>query len=180
MEHCMGKAEQALRNRILESYRSVRAFAGDCGLPCSTVDNVLRRGVASVNLSTAATICSRLGLDLYAFVQGEIVERIQDEVVQQRSQWEVGLVDCCRRLDDHGRELVQLVADKEAQRCEASGKRVTFPAPGAESWRQYLGAPIACRGGGVKQATEADARQMERIYNRLLADRPEKKGGHDR
>lgn len=181
MEHCMGAAEQQLRQRILESYRSVRAFAADCGLPCSTVDNVLRRGVSSVNLSTGATICGKLGLDLYGFVRGEIVARQQVEREQQRSQWENQLVDCCRELDDHGQELVLLVAQKEAQRCSEKATLLTFPGKpdGGDGWKQYLGAPIACRGGGITQATEEDARQMEKIYKRMLAEDGEKKHGRN-
>ena len=182
MEHCMGAAEQQLRDCILQSYRSVRAFATDCGLPCSTVDNVLRRGVSSVNLSTGAAICGKLGLDLYAFVRGEIVTRRQTEREQQRSLWENQLVDCCRELDDHGQEMVLLVAQKEAQRCREKDTLLVFPgkADGGDGWKQYLGAPIACRGGGITHATEKDARQMEKIYNRMMAEDGAKKHGRNR
>ncbi|MEG2074381.1 MAG: hypothetical protein RRY54_06420 [Angelakisella sp.] len=48
------------------------------------------------------------------------------------------------------------------------------PCFGTDSWRQYLGAPIACRGGGVTSATEEDARQMECIYKELLGGGEEK------
>lgn len=170
METILGPAEAKLRDCILERYRSVRAFAMALEVPCSTVNNVLRRGVQSVNLSTATTLCDALGLDIAAFVRGEMAPAIGG----QAAPWERELVEDCRAMDDHGRELVCLVAKKERERC--AGQRVEFPRAkaGKETWRQYVGAPIACRGGGVTAATEQDARQMDRIYRRLLEDRGDK------
>ncbi|MEG1942214.1 MAG: hypothetical protein RR049_00240, partial [Angelakisella sp.] len=60
----------------------------------------------------------------------------------------------------------------EHKRC--ADTKVLTPCFGADSWRQYLGAPIACRGGGVTSATEEDARQMECIYKELLGGGEEK------
>ncbi|MEG1686874.1 MAG: hypothetical protein RR276_03220 [Angelakisella sp.] len=158
--------EEQFRELILSRYRSVRAFAVHAGLPCSTVDNLLRRGICSVNLSTATVICDALELDIAALVQGRL-----QPATGGASSWEGALLDDVRALDNHGRELVAMVAGKERQRCQAAGAVVAFPQQN-EGWRQYVGTPIACRGGGVTAATEQDARQMETIYRRLVEHRP--------
>lgn len=171
MDYQMGEAEIKLKNCILERFRSIRGFALALGVPCSSVNNVLRRGVVSVNVSTAATLCSALGLDVAAFVSGEITPATGggDEP------WALELLEDCRNIDTHGRELVGMVAKKERERCRE--QVVSFPAARGETgWQRYVGAPIACRGGGVTEATEEDAKQMDRIYRRLLADRGDKKG----
>lgn len=168
--------EEKLRNVILDRYRSVRAFCNVHNLPYSTIDNVFKRGVGSVSMSTATQLCSALELDLSAFGKGQIVGQRGENLLSTDIE-EAQLLDNYRRLDGYGRELVELVAEKERDRCDNT--RVLQPAFGAKGWQQYLGAPIACRGGGVIEATEEDARQMDRIYKGLLADDSRVKEGKE-
>lgn len=158
--------EQQLKELILQQYRSVRAFCNTFQIPYSTMNNVFLRGISSVNLSTAGQLCAALELDLAAFGQGSI--RPAQASGGAGNPGEQSLLESYRELDSYGQELVELVAQKEQERCLAA-KVVRLP--GGEGWRQYVGKPIACRGGGVTPATEEDARQMERIYSRLL-DKP--------
>lgn len=158
--------ELKLRDVILARYRSVRAFCNLYNLPYSTIDNVFKRGVNSVSISTATQICNALELDLSAFGKGIIAGAAHGGKTTADLK-ETELLGNYRKLDSYGRELVGLVAEKEAVRCENS--KVLQPAFGEDGWRQYLGAPIACRGGGVTAANEEEAKQMERIYNGLLA-----------
>lgn len=162
--------EVKLRNAILERYRSVRAFCNAHNLPYSTIDNVFKRGVDSVSISTATQLCTALNLDLAAFGKGQIAPLREDA---QSYPEETQLLENYRQLDSSGKELVELVAEKERERCDRG--RALQPAFGAKGWQQYLGVPIACRGGGVIAATEEDARQMERIYKNLLSGK--EKGG---
>lgn len=166
--------EEELRRLILERYRSVRAFCVAVGLPYSTVDNVMRRGILSINVTTAGALCDLLGLDVGAFIRGEILVAGDEE--QRR--WEQKLMESCRRLDEHGKQMVSMVAEKERERCIKEAQAVTFPGAGTrgDSWRQYVGMPIACRGGGVTAATEEDARQMEKLYRKLMDDKKTETG----
>lgn len=167
--------EEKLRNVILDRYRSVRAFCNVHNLPYSTIDNVFKRGVGSVSMSTATQLCRALELDLSAFGKGQIFVQ-RGDAMSAADTGEVELLENYRQLDGYGKELVELVAEKERDRCDNT--KVLQPAFGAKGWQQYLGAPIACRGGGVIAATEEDARQMERIYKGLLAgDSHTVKGG---
>lgn len=167
----LGVAEEQLREVILGQYKSVRAFCEACGLPYSTVDNVLRRGVTTVTANTVAVLCGSLGLDCARFIGGEILPASGGTPAPG---WEQTLVERCRGLDAHGRALVELVAGKEQERCNNAGVAVLFQAKKRnESWRQYVGAPIACRGGGVTVASEEDARQMEQIYRKLMGGKGE-------
>lgn len=57
-----------------------------------------------------------------------------------------------RRLDTHGRELLELVLDKEYQRCqpeEAHGM-------------------VAARDGGVRAADQEELADMEAVYDKLM------------
>ncbi|MEG2074380.1 MAG: hypothetical protein RRY54_06415 [Angelakisella sp.] len=66
--------ESKLRSVIRDRYHSVRAFCNQYNLPYSTVDNVFKRGVNNVGISTATQLCDLLELDLAAFAKGIIKE----------------------------------------------------------------------------------------------------------
>lgn len=55
--------EQALRNRILDAYPSLRRFAAEADIPYSTLLTLLTRGVGGASFDTVMTICLKLGLD---------------------------------------------------------------------------------------------------------------------
>ncbi|MEG1942215.1 MAG: hypothetical protein RR049_00245, partial [Angelakisella sp.] len=67
--------ESKLRSVIRDRYHSVRAFCNQYNLPYSTVDNVFKRGVNNVGISTATQLCDLLELDLAAFAKGLLKKR---------------------------------------------------------------------------------------------------------
>ena len=62
-----------------------------------------------------------------------------------------------RRLDSHGRELLELVLDKEYQRCQ----------PGEAHGM------VAARDGGVRAADWEELEDMESVYNKLMRKKEE-------
>lgn len=74
-----------------------------------------------------------------------------------------------RELDPHGKEMVNLVLDKEYERSRI------VPAAAEESprWKAFVGIPVAAR-GGVKLADETEAKWLANIYDKLLE--PKEKG----
>lgn len=151
-----GEAEQQLRDEILKNFRSVRAFCSAYEIPYSTVDNIFRRGLSGVTISTAIQICDTLGLDIEAFSQGRIAKAAVSVKQYPLSTEEQQLLDDYRLLDGHGKEMVKTILEKETQRMNNE-----------ELWERFVGMPIACRGGMTK-ATENDARQLAKLFADLI------------
>ncbi|MCR5719547.1 MAG: helix-turn-helix domain-containing protein [Lachnospiraceae bacterium] len=58
----MSKAD-ILKKEILRSYRSVRKFALEMGIPYSTLVTALERGIDGMGYGTVIKICDKLGLN---------------------------------------------------------------------------------------------------------------------
>ena len=67
--------EDRLKDLILEKHASVRAFTQSIGIPNSTLDSILTRGVANSSTANVYKICDALGINMEALVQGQIVRR---------------------------------------------------------------------------------------------------------
>ena len=55
--------EQALRNRILDRYTSLRQFAQDTGIPYSSLMTLLAHGIGGAAFDTVLQICKKLDID---------------------------------------------------------------------------------------------------------------------
>lgn len=78
---------------------------------------------------------------------------------------EVNTIKKYRALDEHGKELVDTILDKEYSRMKQPDKDDNEEED--QEWRKYLGTPIAARGGMI-YADEEFAKATYRIeqYNR--------------
>ena len=65
--------ETELKNFILSKYKSILDFSKSIGLPYSTVDNMLKRGVNNVNISTIIKVCHALGITVDGLSVGQII-----------------------------------------------------------------------------------------------------------
>ena len=107
--------EEQLRELILKRYKSVRAFALENQIPYSTVDNIFKRGLRNIGITTAIKICSSLEIDIDALAEGRIRKR--DEKIQGLiSPAEQEHIQKYRDLDYHGKEMVDIVLEKETER----------------------------------------------------------------
>ena len=87
------------------------------GIPLGTLNKLLSGSVAEPKLSTLLSICSVLNCRL-SDLTGETLPS-SDPLFEKFSQ-----------LDDHGKELVTLIIEKEYQRCRESAPAVTLtPVP---------------------------------------------------
>ena len=68
----MGVIENDLKDFILKRYKSVRAFTEETGIPYSTVDSILKRGIPNAGISTVMQMCDALGIDMDALAKGII------------------------------------------------------------------------------------------------------------
>lgn len=65
--------EEKLKDYILTNYKSVREFVKSAGLPYSTVDGVLKRGIANSSIGTVLKICKALGISADELANNRIV-----------------------------------------------------------------------------------------------------------
>ena len=65
--------EEKLKDLILSEYGSLRNFTMLVGLPYSTVDGMLKRGIQNATVSNVLTICAALGISADELGQGRIV-----------------------------------------------------------------------------------------------------------
>ena len=57
--------EQALRNRILDDYPSLRQFAIEADIPYSTLMTLLSRDIGGASFDVILKICKKLNIDPY-------------------------------------------------------------------------------------------------------------------
>lgn len=64
--------ENELKSLILSKFGTVKDFALKCGLPYSTVDTILRRGINKASVSSVIAICKALDISTDALANGRI------------------------------------------------------------------------------------------------------------
>ena len=64
--------EELLKSYILKQYRTVKDFSVAIGLPYTTIDGILRRGVMNTRVENMIRVCQFLGISLDALVAGRI------------------------------------------------------------------------------------------------------------
>lgn len=69
------RIEDDLKQKILEKYKSVRAFTTAVQIPYSTIDSMLKKGLSGTAVSTVIKVCESLNLDVDALVNGKIKEK---------------------------------------------------------------------------------------------------------
>lgn len=57
--------ENEIKNLIIERYGSLVAFSEKIGLPNSTIDSILRRGIGKANVENVMLICKELQISIY-------------------------------------------------------------------------------------------------------------------
>lgn len=64
--------EEQVKALILQQYKSLRAFTNSIGVPYSTVDAMLKRGIGGGAVSTVIKICDALGITADGVARGVI------------------------------------------------------------------------------------------------------------
>lgn len=64
--------EEQLRREILNRYKSIREFSAMTGIPYSTVDSVLKRGIKNSGVGTVIKIFSFLDIDVESISSGTL------------------------------------------------------------------------------------------------------------
>lgn len=75
----MEETEIRLKEIIIERYGSLKKFCETIDMPWTTLDSILKRGVANSNITNVMKITKELGLDTEALASGSIKDAINDE-----------------------------------------------------------------------------------------------------
>ena len=67
----MNELESNLKSLIIEKYGSMKKFSEAIDMPWTTLDSILKRGIANSNITNVLKITRELGLDTEKLVDGE-------------------------------------------------------------------------------------------------------------
>ena len=110
--------EQKLKALIIEKYGSVKELSSVAGLPYTTLDSILKRGVEKANVLNIIKLCHVLNLDVDALAAGNLVAKRNNLKVAISPAEQEHILNY-RALDEHGKDLVDTVLAKEYARCTA-------------------------------------------------------------
>ena len=68
----MNELESRLKDMIIKEYGSLKKFSDSIDMPWTTLDSILKRGVANSNISNVLKITKALGINAEKLVDGEI------------------------------------------------------------------------------------------------------------
>ena len=68
----MNELESNLKSLIIEKYGSMKKFSEAIDMPWTTLDSILKRGIANSNITNVLKITRELGLNTEKLVGGEI------------------------------------------------------------------------------------------------------------
>ena len=103
--------EHELKELILSQYKSIREFSNIIGIPYTTLDGILKRGIDKAGISNIIKICSHFKISTDKLAQGKIVPIDSVFTTTSLSLKEKALITKYRALDENGRELVESVLD---------------------------------------------------------------------
>ena len=69
----MQELEANIKSLIIEKYGSLKKFSETIDMPWTTLDSILKRGMANSNITNVLKITRELGLDAEKIVDGDIV-----------------------------------------------------------------------------------------------------------
>lgn len=109
--------EEQLKQLILSKYKSIRAFTKEVDIPYSTVDTMLKRGISGTSITTVLKICNALNIDADALVDNELKEKELFSKIQI-NQFEQKILKMYNALDEHGKDIVFTILEKEYVRIK--------------------------------------------------------------
>ena len=70
----MAETEFKIREMIIERYGSLKKFCDIIDMPWTTLDSILKRGIANSNITNVMKITKELGVDTESLASGKIVD----------------------------------------------------------------------------------------------------------
>lgn len=111
----METIEEKIKKEILKNYKNLTAFCSEIGMPWTTLDSILKRGVAKASITNVLKITNGLGIDAESLLDNLIVPRapIQEPLTFEDRK----LIEDFHFLDEFGQTNVLSVIANEKNRC---------------------------------------------------------------
>lgn len=71
----MNDVEIKLKELIIEKYGSLKRFCEIIGMPWTTLDSILKRGIENSNITNVMKITKELGIDTESLAEGELIDK---------------------------------------------------------------------------------------------------------
>lgn len=72
----MKELESQLKQIIIDKYGSLKKFSDTIDMPWTTLDSILKRGIANSNITNVLKITRELGLDAEKLVDGKLCQSL--------------------------------------------------------------------------------------------------------
>lgn len=72
----MNELESQLKQMIINKYGSLKKFSDTINMPWTTLNSILKRGIANSNITNVLKITRELGLDAEKLVDGELSQNV--------------------------------------------------------------------------------------------------------
>ena len=119
--------EDELRELIINKYRSIRQFSIEANIPATTIQSMLNRGIQNAGVKKVMKICDILGLETDALADGYIKEKVVNS--NSITVNELNYIKKYRALDEHGKDMVDTVLQKEYERRTEHAKEFIMLQP---------------------------------------------------
>ncbi|AUM91546.1 hypothetical protein [Clostridium botulinum] len=136
----MLSVEESLKELILNKYRSLREFTLKIGMPYSTMDTILKRGVDKANIINILKICNELNISADKLANGIIENKNLNN--SNLSKKETILLANFNKLNDLGKNKVITYTKDLLDNSKYSLANDELSATLEEEFKQYL-MPIA-------------------------------------
>lgn len=110
--------EQELKKLIIDRFGSLKKYSEYIDIPWSTLDGVLKRGVNKSNITSLIKICDGLNIDCESLYYGKICPKQTVTKESLLSVEEQNHLKKYRSLNDDGKEMVDMILNREYQFLE--------------------------------------------------------------
>lgn len=107
--------EDQIKSIIIQKYKSVRAFTKIIDVPYSTIDSMLKKGIAGTGIQTVLKVCHALNIDVESIESGKIrySPDINSSSGLNLTESEEQIIKKFRLLDQRGQQAVEDTLNRE-------------------------------------------------------------------
>ena len=116
----METIEEKLKKEILKNHKNLAAFCTEIDMPWTTLDSILKRGIAKASITNVLKITNGLGIDAESLLDNLIVPRVP--ITEPLTFEDRKLLEDFHFLDEYGQTNVMSVLANEKNRCVSQNR----------------------------------------------------------
>lgn len=102
-EDALGEIEIRIKGIIIERYGSLKKFCEKIGMPWTTLDSILKRGIVNSNITNFMKITKELKIDTESLVSGVIEKSSEKNIFSGTKECEPKIIQYYEMLNDIGK-----------------------------------------------------------------------------